>query len=173
MLQWRRLRRRIARRHCRYERNKIFVHHLHGAEMLITTLMYNPYLGIPVGALIILAFFTPRLASWGMIAAGGAGLAWAGVLTWTVLVYERRHGALYYQYDSDTWGGAEGMLYQHGTVVDCLAPDGKVKMAGGVLWNAVSISGETIAVGEVVEVIALRGLTLYVDPYHEPPSGEK
>jgi membrane-bound ClpP family serine protease len=33
----------------------------------------------------------------------------------------------------------------------------------GVLWNAVSLSGETIGMGASVEVIATERLTLYVD----------
>jgi membrane-bound serine protease (ClpP class) len=69
---------------------------------------------------------------------------------------------LYYQYDNASWSGAEGMVYQRGTVVQPLTPAGKVKIQG-VLWNAVSLSGETIALGEPVEVISLERLTLYVD----------
>jgi len=78
------------------------------------------------------------------------------------LRYERRHGPLYDQYDSCTWSGAEGMLYRVGTVVKPLTPEGKVDLQGE-WWNAVSISGEPIAAGERVEVIAVERLTLYVD----------
>ena len=88
-------------------------------------------------------------------------MATAVVAGW-VVGYEQRHGPLYYQYNSETWSGAEGLLYQVGTVVDPLCPGGKVKLQGA-LWNAVSLSGEGIEVGEQVEVIAIEGLTLYVD----------
>jgi membrane-bound ClpP family serine protease len=54
------------------------------------------------------------------------------------------------------------MLYQVGTVVQPLTPAGKVKIQG-VLWNAVSLSGEALAVGQQVEVISVHRLTLYVD----------
>jgi membrane-bound ClpP family serine protease len=36
-------------------------------------------------------------------------------------------------------------------------------MPGGVLWNALSQSGETIETGTSVEVIGVQRLTLYVD----------
>jgi membrane-bound ClpP family serine protease len=87
---------------------------------------------------------------------GAVGLA-SGVC-W----YERRHGRLYYQYKSDTWSGAEGLLYQVGTVVQPLTPAGKIVLAG-VLWNAVSRSGEPIAKGQQVEVLSVERLTLSVD----------
>ena len=54
------------------------------------------------------------------------------------------------------------MLYQVGTVVHPLTPSGKVSIAG-VLWNAVSLSGETIDNGQPVEVLSIERLTLYVD----------
>jgi membrane-bound ClpP family serine protease len=37
-----------------------------------------------------------------------------------------------------------------------------------VLWNAVSLSGEPIDVGEQVEVISTERLTLYVDRLPHP-----
>jgi membrane-bound ClpP family serine protease len=78
------------------------------------------------------------------------------------LWYEQHHGPLYYQYKSDTWSGAEGMLYQVGTVVHPLMPCGKISIAGA-LWNAVSLSGEPIGNGQPVEVLSVERLTLYVD----------
>ena len=54
------------------------------------------------------------------------------------------------------------MLYQVGTVVQPLTLAGKVTIHG-VLWNAVSLSGEALAVGEQVEVISVNRLTLEVD----------
>ena len=53
-------------------------------------------------------------------------------------------------------------MYQQATVVQPLTPAGKVTIQG-VLWNAVSLSGETIEMGTQVEVIATERLILYVD----------
>ena len=78
------------------------------------------------------------------------------------MVYEHHNGPVYYQYDSRAWNGAEGMLYQCGKVVQPLVPNGKV-MVNGELWNAISLSGEPIDVGTMVEVISSEGLTLNVD----------
>jgi membrane-bound ClpP family serine protease len=78
---------------------------------------------------------------------------------------------LYYQYQSETWSGAEGLLYQVGTVVQPLTPTGKVVLAG-VLWNAVSHSSEPIASGQQVEVLAVERLTLYVDRVPETAPSE-
>jgi hypothetical protein len=46
---WRHLSRRIARRHRRFEPNKIFVHYLNTVEVLLSAVAYNPYLAIPIG----------------------------------------------------------------------------------------------------------------------------
>ena len=94
-----------------------------------------------------------------------------------IVRYERHAGPLYYQYNNAGWSGAEGLLYQVGTVVQPLTPAGKVNLQG-VLWNAVSLSGEALAVGEHVEVILVHRLTLSVDrlstssdPRGSPESG--
>ena len=164
LLHWRYLARRITRRDRRYERNKIPVSYLSVFEALAAAFVYSYYLAIPVvlGAVVLLV--TVSLSGhWWTVLGASCGLAWAVVLTGRILVYEWRHGALYYQYDNSNWTGAEGMLYQCGTVVQPLAPAGKVNMPGGVLWNAVSQSGEAIDSGESVEVIDVQRLTLYVD----------
>ena len=164
LLHWRYLARRITRRDRRYERNKIPVSYLSAFEALAAAFVYSYYLAIPVvlGAVVLLV--TVSLSGhWWTVLGASCGLAWAVVLTGRILVYEWRHGALYYQYDNSNWTGAEGMLYQCGTVVQPLAPSGKVNMPGGVLWNAVSQSGEAIDSGESVEVIDVQRLTLYVD----------
>lgn len=161
---WRALSRRIVRRQHRYEANKILVHYLHTGEILLTLFFSFPFLLLPFGAgLALLFYFVPSYASWSVVLMSSAGLACTSVLFVCVVRYERSSSPLYYQYDSGGWSGAEGMLYQQGTVIETLQPSGKVKMAGGVLWNAVSLSGETIAMGERVEVISVRKLVLYVD----------
>lgn len=162
-LYWGHLRRTITRRDRRYERNKIFVHYLSMVELAISAVAYNPYLVIPLGlALVIGIFLTYQSHHWWTILVSSGGLAGAGVLACCIFRYEQLHSPLYYQYNNEGWSGAAGMLYQVGTVVQCLTPAGKVTIHG-VVWNAVSLSGEVLAVGEQVEVIAVNRLTLYVD----------
>ena len=164
LLHWRWLARRITRRDRRYERNKIPVSYLSVIEALAAAFAESYYLAIPVALGVVIIMVTVSLSGhWWTALGASCGLVWAVVLTGRILVYEWRHGALYYQYDNSDWSGAEGMLYQCGTVVQSLAPAGKVNMPGGVLWNAVSQSGETIDTGESVEVIGVQRLTLYVD----------
>jgi membrane-bound ClpP family serine protease len=125
--------------------------------------VYNLFLAIPLGlALLAAVLFATVSAHWWTVLGASSGLAGTGVLAGCMLWYEHRHGPLYYQYKSDTWSGAEGLLYQVGTVVHPLTPAGKVRLQG-VLWNAVSLSGETISAGACVEVISIARLTLYVD----------
>lgn len=163
VIRWWCLRRRIARRDRRYERNKIFVDYLSSLEVAIAAVSHNVYVAIPLGLLVVLGVLSGFWsAHWGTVLLASWGLIAAVVLTGCVFWYERRHGPLYYQYKSDTWAGAEGLLYQIGTVVEALQPAGKVRI-GGVLWNAVALSGEYHAVGETVEVITVERLTLYVD----------
>ena len=164
LLHWRYLARRTTRRDRRYERNKIPVNYLSAFEALAAMFVYSYYLAIPVALVVVVIVLTVSLSGhWWTVLGGSCGLTWAVVLTGSILVYEWRYGALYYQYDNSNWTGAEGMLYQCGTVVHPLTPAGKVNMPGGVLWNAVSQSGETIDSGEAVEVIDVQRLTLYVD----------
>ena len=164
LLHWRWLARRITRRDRRYERNKIPVTYLSVIEALAAAFAESYYLAIPVVLGVVIVVVTASLSGhWWTALGAGCGLVWTVLLTGCILVYEWRHGALYYQYDNSNWAGAEGMLYQRGTVVQPLAPAGKVNMPGGVLWNAVSQSGDTIESGEPVEVIGVQRLTLYVD----------
>ena len=164
LLHWRWLARRITRRDRRYERNKIPVSYLSAFEAFAATFAESYYLAIPVALGAVIVFVTVSLSGhWWTVLGASCGLAWTVILTGRILVYEWRHGALHYQYDNSNWTGAEGMLYQCGTVVQPLVPVGKVSMPGGVLWNAVSQSGETIDCGEPVEVIAVQRLTLHVD----------
>lgn len=166
---WRRLSGRIARRDRRYERNKIFVHYLNAVEVLLSATAYSHVLAIPIGlglAVVVLLSFLS--GGWWAVLIGSFGLASGLVLMSYVLRYERRHGPLSYQYDSRYWSGAEGMLYRIATVVKPLTPDGKVDFQGE-LWEAVSISGEPIDVGQSVEVIAVERLTLFVDRVSHAP----
>ena len=169
------LQRRIARRDRRYERNKILVHYLNWVEALMATVAYNPYLAIPLGLLLLAVVVLFSVHGWTVLASG-LGLTATAVVAGWIIWYEQYHGPLYYQYNSETWSGAEGLLYQVGTVVIPLCPSGKVKLQGA-LWNAVSLSGEPIEVGEEVEVIAVERLALSVDRLlpaqarHEPEEG--
>ena len=162
-LRWGQLRRKIARRDRRYEGNKIFVQYLSLVEMAIGAVAYNPFLAIPLGLALLAGVLLTNLSNhWWTILCSSFGLSGAGVLAGCIFRYEQHDGPLYYQYNNEGWSGAEGMLYQVGTVVQPLTPAGKVKIQG-VLWNAVSLSGEAVAVGQQVEVISVHRLTLYVD----------
>lgn len=162
-LWWRHLSRTIARRDRRYERNKIFVHYLSILEVALAAVAYNHFLALPLGVLLLAVVVGTSVFSptW-MVYLGSSGLAGLGVLTGAILRYERHHGPVYYQYNNEGWSGAEGLVYQRAMVVEPLAPAGKVTIQG-VLWNAVSLSGENIEMGTHVEVISTERLTLYVD----------
>jgi membrane protein implicated in regulation of membrane protease activity len=160
---WRRLSRKILRRDRRFERNKIFVQYLNAAEVLLSAVAYSSILAIPIGlALVVVVLLSILSGGWWAVLIGSFGLTSGAGLTSYIWRYERRHGPLHYQYDSRYWFGAEGLLYRVGTVVKPLIPAGKVDLQGE-LWNAVSISGEPVDVGQRVEVIAVEHLTLYVD----------
>jgi membrane protein implicated in regulation of membrane protease activity len=162
-LYWGRLHRTIARRDRRYECNKIFVHYLSIVELAIGAVAYNYYLALPLGLALLAGLLVTHLFHpWWTIFVSSGGLTGAGVVASCIVRYERHNGPLYYQYNNQGWSGAEGLVYQRATVVQPLAPAGKVTIQG-VLWNAVSLSGETIEMGAQVEVIATERLTLYVD----------
>jgi membrane protein implicated in regulation of membrane protease activity len=171
LLRWRQLSRKVTRRDRRFERNKIIVHYLNVAEIAFTAVAFNHYLAIPliVAALIavLLGVFSDH---WWTVLAGSFGLSGSAVLAVCILREERERGPLYYQYDSRSWQGAEGMLfYQIGEVVRPLAPRGTIRVIKGELWSAVSAAGERIDTGEHVEVLSLDGLTLYVDRIPSSP----
>lgn len=162
-LRWWQLHRNIARRDRRYERNKIFVNYLNSLEVIVAAVAYNIYLAIPLGLACIAAIsFMTLSAHWWTILGSTFGLVSTAYLAGCIVWYEHNYGPLYYQYKSETWSGAEGLLYQEGVVVQSLSPAGKVKVEG-VLWNAVSISGEALPVDERIEVVSVDRLTLYVD----------
>ena len=172
-LRWGQLRRTIARRDRRYERNKIFVQYLSLVEMALSAVVYNHYLAMPLGLVLLAGVVLTNLSNhWWTILCSSVGLSGAGVLAGCIVRYERHDGPLYYQYNNAGWSGAEGMLYQVGIVVQPLTPAGKVNLQG-VLWNAVSLSDEALAVGEHVEVISVHRLTLEVDrlPMSSDPCG--
>ncbi|QBQ53483.1 NfeD family protein [Nitrosococcus wardiae] len=160
---WRRLFHRITRQDRRFGRNRIFVHYLSLFELLLAAATWSLYLLIAL-ALLALAGFLLDLFSghWWSIFMGSFGTTAALVLGGNIIRYERHNGTLYYQYDSRSWLGGEGLLYQRGKAVQPLTPKGKI-MINGELWNAVSLNGENIEAGAYVEVISREGLTLYVD----------
>lgn len=163
LLHWWQLTQKVARRDRRFERNKVFVSYLTLAEVALAGVAYNHYLAIPLGVAILLALLLEVFsAHWWTVLAGSFGAAGTAALAICLVRHERQHGPLYYQYDVRWWQGAEGMVYQVGKVVQRLSPTGKVTVKGE-LWNATSLSGETIEVGEQVEVLSIDGLTLHVD----------
>ena len=163
LLHWRQLLQKVARRDRRFERNKVFVSYLTLTEAAIAGVAYNHYLAIPLGIAILFALLLGVFsAHWWTVLAGSFGAAGTVTLATCLVRHERQHGPLYYQYDTRWWQGAEGMVYQVGKVVQRLSPTGKVTVKGE-LWHAASFSGETIEVGEQVEVLSIDGLTLQVD----------
>jgi len=160
---WRRLRRRIARSDRRYGRNKILVQFISVFEFAAAAAATNIYLlGALAVALILIIFLNVITDYWWAVLGGSFGFTGAGVLTVLTVIYERRHGPLYYQYDSRGWLGGEGMLYRTGVVEEALTPKGMVSL-DGELWSAVSKSGENIGEGEKIEVVSRDGLVLHVD----------
>jgi membrane-bound ClpP family serine protease len=144
--------------------------HAPGVGLGVAAVAYNPFLALPLGMVLLASVVgTSVFSSVWITYLGSSGLAALGVLTGALLRYERSHGPVYYQYTNEGWSGAEGLVYQRARVVQPLAPAGKVTIQG-VLWHAVSLSGERIETGAQVEVIATERLTLYVDrlpPYEE------
>ena len=160
---WTRLKRRVSRKDRRFERNKVFVRYISPFEIVLLAAASSHYILFGLVVLVLFGLlFDWIFGFWLSVLIGCFGLTATVFLVVRILVYELRHGPLYYQYDSRAWNGAEGMLYQCGKVVQPLAPNGKV-MVNGELWNAVSLSGEPIDVGAMVEVISSEGLTLNVD----------
>ena len=160
---WSWLKRRIRREDRRFERNKVFVRFISPLELALFAAASSDYIlfGIVVFGFFGL-IFDWILGYWMSVFVGCFGLCASVVLGLQVLVYELRKGPLFYQYDSRDWSGAEGLLYQQGKVVKALTPNGKV-MVNGEIWNAVSLSGEFMDLGTLVEVISREGLTLNVD----------
>jgi len=59
--------------------------------------------------------------------------------------------------------GLDGMIGEVGIVVSRLSPDGRVRIHGREIWNAVSLfPGEVIEAGEKVEVVRIDKTTLMV-----------
>lgn len=73
--------------------------------------------------------------------------------------YEKAHGKLTTKlFYSRSVSGAEGMISKEGII----SSEGKVKV-GNEMWNAVSIDGEDISVGETVIIRDIDGLRLVVE----------
>ncbi len=173
LLHWWQLWPKISRQDRRFERNKIAVHYLNMADVVIATVAYNHYLAIPLAAAVLVAFVFGYFSShWWTVLAASFGLGGTVALGACIVRKEREIGPIYYQYDNTNWQGAEGMLYKVGKVTKRLAPKGTIHV-NGELWTAISLGGETIEEGEEVEVLRLDGLKLYVDriPLSESETG--
>ncbi|ADJ27816.1 NfeD family protein [Nitrosococcus watsonii] len=162
-LYWRYLFYRIARKGRRFARNRIFVHYLSLFELLLAAATWSLYLLLALALLLLAAVLLDLFSGHGWsILIGSFGMAATLALGSGIIRYEQRHGALYYQYDSRSWLGGEGLLYQEGRAIQPLTPKGKI-IINGELWHAVALNGDPIEAGKKVEVIARKGLTLYVD----------
>lgn len=159
---WWRLRHRIERRNRQYARNRIFVRFISPLEFILAAAATSHLLLLVVPGLLLVMLLAGLATGHGWtLFLGSLGLGGAGAVSLAVLRYERRHGPLYYQYASAGWGGGESLLYQTGTVVEALEPEGRIRIEGA-LWRARSLDGEAIAAGETVEVLDREGLVLQV-----------
>ena len=70
-----------------------------------------------------------------------------------------------------TVGGDERLVGRHGVVRTGLDPEGQVQVAGA-LWRARARTADVIAEGQEVEVRAVDGLTLTVEPAKHPDNDE-
>jgi len=169
---WWRLTRRISRRDRRFERNKVLVRFISPLEIALAAAVASHYLLAALAALLLLALALDWISGhrWAVLI-GAAGASASLLLLVLVVRFERRHGPIHFQYDSRTWSGAEGMLYQTGEALEPLSPTGRVSV-GGEIWNAVSASGAPIDAGERVEVISREGMTLHVDRIPPSPAAD-
>lgn len=102
---------------------------------------------------------------WGL----GPGIAWGLFALWVakdVAMYPLLRRALA---GGREHVGAAALLGCEGVVEAALAPRGKVRVRGEV-WQAVSASGDEIAPGTLVRVLAVRGLELQVEACGAPGS---
>ena len=159
---WWRLRRRIQRRDRRHARNRIFVRFISPLEFFLLAAASSHILLLALLCLLLIMLVTGFATghAWTLFL-GSLGLGSAVTTGIGVTGYERHHGPVYYQYASAGWGGGESLLYQTGTVINTLNPEGRINI-GGTLWQARSINDEIIAEGETVEVLDRDGLMLFV-----------
>jgi membrane-bound serine protease (ClpP class) len=108
-----------------------------GSLMLFKT--PEPALRVSVNLIVLLSAFT---------------LLVVGFLAWMALRAQRL----------PVRSGLEGLLHEVGTARSALTPRGKV-FVHGELWDAVA--EEPVALGEPVEVVAVRNLTLAVRPHRQ------
>jgi membrane-bound ClpP family serine protease len=59
--------------------------------------------------------------------------------------------------------GVEALIGESARVVERLAPEGRVRVAGE-LWTARSLSAEPVDAGAVVRILGVEALTLLVEP---------
>lgn len=164
LLHWRRLRARIRRAGDSHAPNRVFVRFLSLFEAVLTAAAWSlPLLAVVVGLFALFATLDRLGGGWLLAHAGAFGLAASGLSAALLRRHERSHGAVYYQYATEHWGGGESLLYQPGTVVRALAPEGMVRVEGS-LWRARSMNGEHILDGVAIEVVNRDGLCLLVVP---------
>lgn len=130
-LYWQHLSRRITRKERRFGRNRIFVHYLSLFELLLAAATWSLPLSIVLTFLILTSFILDFFSGhWWSLLTGSFGMTAALALGGNIILYEQRHGALYYQYDSRSWLGGEGLLYQRGKAIQPLTPRGKIIING-------------------------------------------
>jgi len=163
LLYWRIIKRRIERRDRKHEANKVFVRFLSMFEAAIAFGALGYWFLFALGLVFLFAMLVDAISGqWWSILISGFAIGVSGVVTCLVLLYEKKNGPLYYQYDNRGWLGREGMLYKTGKVVKSLKPKGTVTVENEI-WMAVSACGGEIEEGAHVEVISMEGLVLTVD----------
>lgn len=171
VLHWRRLRARIQRRGDAHAPNRVFVRFLSTFEAVLTTAAWSlPLLAVVVGLLALLAALD-RLGGGGLLLISGAfGLTASTVAATLLWRHEGTHGAVYYQYATEHWGGGESLLFQTGTVIRPLTPEGMVRVEGS-MWRARSTDGRHLSEGTFVEIVDREGLCLLVTQASETDTG--
>ena len=106
-----------------------------------------------LAAVLILLHRWARLPEWAVWALLALSIAKDAIL------YPR----LRHSYDTHPKGPAHSMTDMPGTVVERLAPSGRVQVRGELWWAELDDSKLSAEPGETVRVIDMRGLTLIVN----------
>lgn len=168
LLHWRRLHARIRRAGDPHAPNRVFVRFLSVFEAVLTAAAWSlPLLAVVVGLFALLVALDRLSSGWLLAVAGAFGVAASAASAALLHRHERIHGAVYYQYATEHWGGGEALLFQPGIVVRTLAPEGMVRVEGS-LWRARSLDGARIPEGAAIEVVDRDGLCLLVVPATTP-----
>jgi membrane protein implicated in regulation of membrane protease activity len=120
---------------------------------------------------VVLRYLAFQIPGWGVLALVlGAAMAWwelSGMIAAVVFALFVLKDAVLFPfvrvaYEPTSGGGARALVGQRVRAEEGLAPDGYVRI-GAELWRAELARGSA-ASGAVLRVVAVRGLTLVVEP---------